>query len=284
YQVSAENILSQKCRTIVPIGLLYVGQREMAATVPEDGQIQMLGTDDATTCHMVVLRHTGSGAACIAHLDGCGTDNASRKMLSLVSDLSTGNLPGRFELHMYGGFRDPNRTSEELSVKVLTAFNNLPVEIHLQTACISDMNNIKKNGVNHPGVCGVVVTLNSGKIERANFPEHGPDLPLRGARHFTGSEEVMNIYDCKRGLLSIGPFNYSTMDEIDLLCGLPDQFIREHLSTSPEQEPPHFEAAVRAALIQIRDHPEPLKTVFKDGRPRLYRLESSGSWSQVEEG
>ena len=27
--------------------------------------------------------------------------------------------------------------------------------------------------------------------------------------------------------MTIGPFNYSTMDEIDLLCRLPDQFIRE---------------------------------------------------------
>lgn len=39
--------------------------------------------------------------------------------------------------------------------------------------------------------------------------------------------QIINIYDHKKGVLSIGPFNYSTMDEIDLLCRLPDQFIRE---------------------------------------------------------
>lgn len=39
--------------------------------------------------------------------------------------------------------------------------------------------------------------------------------------------QIINIYDHKKGILSIGPFNYSTMDEIDLLCRLPDQFIRE---------------------------------------------------------
>lgn len=34
-------MLEQKCRSIVPIGLLYVGQREMAATTPDDGKLHL---------------------------------------------------------------------------------------------------------------------------------------------------------------------------------------------------------------------------------------------------
>lgn len=38
-QEGAKKLLEQKCRSIVPIGLLYVGQREMAATTPDDGKL-----------------------------------------------------------------------------------------------------------------------------------------------------------------------------------------------------------------------------------------------------
>lgn len=61
-------------------------------------------------------------------------------------------------------------------------------------------------------------------------------------------------------------------------------FIFQHLSTSPEQEPAHFEDAVRAALVQIRDHPKPLQTVFKEGKPRQYKLEANGTWTRCNWG
>ena len=40
-------------------------------------------------------------------------------------------------------------------------------------------------------------------------------------------DQVINIYDNRRKLMTLGPFDYSNMDEIDLLCRLPDQFIRQ---------------------------------------------------------
>ena len=40
-------------------GLLYIGQREYAVTVPQDENVLTLGTDDCTTSVMAVLRHTG---------------------------------------------------------------------------------------------------------------------------------------------------------------------------------------------------------------------------------
>lgn len=259
-------------------GLLYVGQREMAVTTPEDGVFNILGTEDATTCHMVVLRHTGSGAVGLAHFDGCGTQKAVKDLIHLVKDLPHAN--GRLELHLVGGFCDEKCTSADLSLKTLQAFQDADDEIHLLTCCVSDMNNIFKKKVPFPNVYGIAVDVKTGEITRASFADHGPDQPVRSARHFTGSEEVINIYDPRRNILTIGPFNYSTMDEIDLLCGLPKNFIRQHLSTSPEQEPPHFEDHVRAALLQIKEHPEPLKTVFKDGKPRCYTLENN-KWKSV---
>ncbi|VDI54348.1 protein N-terminal asparagine amidohydrolase [Mytilus galloprovincialis] len=96
-----------------------------------------------------------------------------------------------------------------------------------------------------------------------------------------GGWTVINVYDHRKSQIRLDPITYSTMDEIELLCRMPDLFIRQHLSTSPDQEPPHFEASVRAALVQIRDYPDPKKSMFADGKPRCYNLESNGSWTKV---
>lgn len=282
YQSTAEAFCKQKPRTVSEIGLLYVGQREMAGTTPEDDTIETIGTEDATTCHMVVLRHTGSGAVCVSHFDGCGTEKAVNDMIDIVNNLSSDKPQGRLELHLFGGFCDDDETSGKLSKNVIKAFHQSKEEIYLMTACISDWNNVRKERKSWPIVYGIAVNVKSGNIVRAQFTSHGPDQPIRHARHFTGSEEVLNIYDPKSKLLKIGPFEYTTIGEIEILCGIPDRFLLENFSTSPDQEPTHFIDNVRAALKQIRDHPDPMKTVFKNGKPRCYRLQSDGKWTKAD--
>jgi len=52
----------------------------------------------------------------------------------------------------------------------------------------------------------------------------------------------------------------------------------QRLSTSPEQEPPHFEEHIRSALRVLRSHPKPHITLFPDARPRTYHLNCDGLW------
>ena len=47
---------------------VYVGQRELAVVAPADN-IQIVGSDSATTCLVVLLRHQASGVAGVGHLD-----------------------------------------------------------------------------------------------------------------------------------------------------------------------------------------------------------------------
>ena len=47
---------------------LYVMQREMVVVRPEDG-VEVVGSEDATTCHICVLREATSGTTGLAHLD-----------------------------------------------------------------------------------------------------------------------------------------------------------------------------------------------------------------------
>ena len=56
--------------------------------------------------------------------------------------------------------------------------------------------------------------------------------------------QVLDVYDCNIGLLRIGPFNYDPLRGVDLWLAQSDQFILQHLSTSPDVELPHFVSQV----------------------------------------
>lgn len=51
---------------------------------------------------------------------------------------------------------------------------------------------------------------------------------------------MLDIYDNGVGMLRIGPFNYDPLRGVDLWLEQSDDFILQHLSTTPAVEPPHF--------------------------------------------
>ncbi|KAL8175554.1 UNVERIFIED_CONTAM: Protein N-terminal asparagine amidohydrolase [Gekko kuhli] len=135
---SAKLLRSQPAQTVGPRGLLYIQQREFAATTPKDGSVSVLGSDDATTCHLVVLRHTGSGATCLTHCDGSDTDKEVVLITNAVRVLSPSTEYGRLELHLVGGFSDDRHLSQKLTNQLLRAFDRLQENIHLVTFCVTD--------------------------------------------------------------------------------------------------------------------------------------------------
>lgn len=68
---------------------------------------------------------------------------------------------------------------------------------------------------------------------------------------------MLDIYDSQLGMLRIGPFNYDPVRGVDLWLSQSDEFILQHLSTSPEVEPPHFVLQIRATLKYIQDNQFP---------------------------
>lgn len=277
FRESAAQLLAIPTKVIGPVGLLYVGQREMAVTVPHDKNVTILGSDDATACLIVVLRHTGSGAVAMAHFDGSGTDEGVINMVHRVQELAY--TEGRFELQIVGGFSDSRNYSEELFNGLMYAFHKHPLEIDFTLSCTGELNTMVRNGMNWPILYGCGVNVKTGEIFPATFPDKGPEQPLRSARHLTGGQQILDIYDCSLGLLRIGPFNYNPLRGVDLWLEQPDEIILQHLSTTPDVEPPHFVMQVRATLKYIQDHPFPAVTVFRDNRPHYYRRdEHTGTW------
>lgn len=119
YRDYANQLLSIPTKTVGPVGLLYVGQREMAAVGTHDKNVSVIGSDDVTTCIIVVVRHSGSGAVALAHLDGNGMDEAVSTMVSRVQNLAIGYPEGRLELQLIGGYSDTRNYSEELFASIM---------------------------------------------------------------------------------------------------------------------------------------------------------------------
>lgn len=221
YRDTATQFLSIPTKTVGAPGLLYVCQREMAAVAPHDKNVNIIGSDDATTCVIVVVRHSES-------------------------------------------------------------FHKHPLEIDLTQACVGELNTILRGDINWPIIYGIGVNMKTGEIFPATFPDKGPDLQLRLARHFTGGQQVLDIYDSTVGMLRIGPFNYDPLRGVDLWLSQSDEFILQHLSTSPEVEPPHFAMQVRATLRYIQDNQFPAVTVFRNNNPHYFRRdEATGCWIPV---
>ncbi|XP_072240526.1 protein N-terminal asparagine amidohydrolase isoform X2 [Leuresthes tenuis] len=240
-QENARTFSSRPLVDVDPRCLLYVQQREFAATTPADNSVSVIGSDDATTCHLVVLRHTGSGAVCLAHCDGSSTCSEVPLLVKAVASLSNLCKDGRFELHLVGGFNDDSETSHELSLNILAAFQKQKEDIHLETCCISEMNDIAENGIHRPIVYGIGVNVKTGEVFPASFAHKGPAEKLRSARTFTGGQ---------------------------------------YLSTSPMAEPPHFVQHIKSTIQFLLEHPNS-DSLFPGGQPQFYHRAESGDWERL---
>ncbi|XP_032559620.1 protein N-terminal asparagine amidohydrolase isoform X1 [Chiroxiphia lanceolata] len=188
----AKLLRSQPAQTVEPKGLLYVQQREFAVTTPKDGSVSILGSDDATTCHIVVLRHTGSGATCLTHCDGSDTEAEVSLIMSSVKSLSNPTGCGRLEVHLVGGFNDDRQLSQKLTNQLLRAFDLQPDDVHLVTFCVTELNDREEQDIHFPIIYGIAVNVKTAEIFPATFPEKGPDEDLRSAHVLTGAPVSKN--------------------------------------------------------------------------------------------
>jgi len=267
--------------------LLYVQQREFAVVAPSDDKIDVIGSDDATTCHLLVLRHTGSGVTSLAHFDGCGMEDALARMILKIHRLSHGAPEGgRLEAHVVGGFIDDRGESVKLFDELFRLFRLTPHEIHLVTCCAVEANDVVgPDSIHFPVIYGLGVDCKTGALFPATFPDRGPDDALRGARHFSGTsrKRVIDVYDGRRQCLVVEPFDMEPWEDAGWWLVQPDHQIRRCLSTSPRQEPEHFVAHIRRVLTFTVQNPSTLETFFPRGQAREYAKLPDGRWERMNE-
>ncbi|XP_039346895.1 protein N-terminal asparagine amidohydrolase isoform X2 [Mauremys reevesii] len=276
----ARVLRGQPAQTVGPKGLLYIQQREFAVTTPKDGSVSILGSDDATTCHLVVLRHTGSGATCLTHCDGSNTRAEVSLIMSAVKSFSNDTECGRLEVHLVGGFNDDRQLSQKLTNQLLRTFDLQQDDVHLVTFCVTELNDREEKDNHFPIIYGIAVNVKTAEIFHATFPDKGPDKDLRSARMLTGAP-MTNIYDAKTEQLHIGPYFWMPFPHVDLWLEQDDKQILQNLSTSPLAEPPHFVSHLRSTLLFLKEHPFPAASLFPNRKPRLYKKTEEGLWERV---
>ncbi|XP_078097017.1 protein N-terminal asparagine amidohydrolase [Mustelus asterias] len=275
----ANALKSKPVCTIDPKGLLYVLQREFATTTPKDDSVSILGTEDATTCHLVVLRHTGSGATSLGHCDGLETELMVSLMLNAVKSLSVGCDSGRYEAHLIGGYIDERSSSQSLSLELLEVFNEQPENIHLATYCLTELNDVVKEDIHCPVIYGIAVSVKTGEIFHANFPDKGPDEVIRSARNLLGGS-VLSVYDAEMKQLQVKPYPWAPFPDAEFWFQQTDQMILQYFSTSPLVEPPYFANHMRS-IFQFLNH-SPKEPLFPQGRSRNYKKTATGLWERIE--
>ncbi|XP_068824389.1 protein N-terminal asparagine amidohydrolase isoform X1 [Capricornis sumatraensis] len=276
----ARLLRGQSVQQVGPQGLLYVQQRELAVTSPKDGSISILGSDDATTCHIVVLRHTGNGATCLTHCDGSDTKAEVPLIMNAIKSFSDHTQCGRLEVHLVGGFNDDRQLSQKLTHQLLSEFDRQEDDIHLVTLCVTELNDREENESHFPIIYGIAVNIKTAEIYRASFQDRGPEEELRAARALTGGP-MISIYDAKTEQLRIGPYSWTPFPHVDFWLQQDDKQILENLSTSPLAEPPHFVEHIRSTLMFLKKHPSPANTLFPGNKALLYQKNEDGLWEKI---
>ena len=109
------SILSQFDENFRFSGLVYVGQREVAfLNTNQEFGLNYLGSEDATTCHIIVLQNSRTKLTALAHLDSV----KSKGLDCVCKKLCLENSNDEIVVHVFGGYEDENQTSEELSLKL----------------------------------------------------------------------------------------------------------------------------------------------------------------------
>lgn len=285
---AGQSFASQKLRQVEAQHALYVGQGEFGVVPGRDPRVRVVGSDDATTCHMVVLRHP-RGTVAIAHFDGSRGEEAA--LSAMVEKIVSIEEDGEgLEVYVAGGYQ-PERGSKEaakgeaehLSLKLLDSLIHHECHFRLSLWCTGCLNTTQGPGGPRPRVYGMAVEVQSGMVFPAHFKAQEPNMPLRAASRWMSNERrPIDLYDHASSTITIHPFSYSDVDWFAFYLKLPDEVLLRNFSTSPKVEPPHFCQELRRVFKVFVDHPRPRETLFPDNKPKKYSLNQNGTWELVK--
>nr|CAH7718030.1 unnamed protein product [Callosobruchus chinensis] len=279
YKTSGNNFSALPSTLVRHTGSLYVMQQEYAAVAPRNKVVDIMGSDDATTCIIIIVRDRNSGATALAHLDNPpGVEKAVEKIIKNLQHLSDACSQGKYDIYLVGGYQDPKGLSEQLFGEIFKTVQKLPQEIHLKLACIGEANTVVKNRTPWPKVYGVAVKIDTGEIFPATFEEKGPDEILRHVKILAGTSDIMNIYDNQSNIIKIGPFSYTPFHGMEYLLKVSDEVVLQHTSTSPDVEPSDYVTNIKKAVQFMIEHPK-ATDVFQENKSHFFcRDENSGLW------
>eukprot|EP00903_Cladosiphon_okamuranus_P008080 g7792.t2 len=282
--------------------VLCVLQGEVAAASPGDGPLG-LGSDSATTCHIVAFRNPSSGRTCLSHLDSAlEAAAATASMLRLMSRVGGGGGCGGvrgsdrrtpeelaeggggeepLDLYVVGGYLGKS-CAEELTSALFSALDESRRPFRVVLACMARLNSVPVPARDGwlPRQTGLAVDVATGRSYPVRFEGagRGPAWEARSSRIFAGSrvEALTEIYEPRTDSVVVPPFPvYVDPRWLLQMLALPDRQLLTQTSTSPEAEDERFVEDIRAQFSYMVAQSGP------DGRSWLRNVFGGGRGSQL---
>ncbi|KAI3740063.1 hypothetical protein L2E82_30480 [Cichorium intybus] len=278
---------------------VYVFQREYATADPT--LVEIVGTDEATTCVGIVIRNCKSGMTSIGHLDSPEVvDIGLSQMLSLVADTDDDAI---LDVHLVGAFEDsaPQGNDDDdddtqlegysfpLCMKIVKKLVESNVKFQIRNFQVLKHNTRwDSQGNAYPIFHGLLVETSSGSVVPASFDTttRCPDEIIRRIRlgasfdDPTWTARLLETYETQTDRFVIAPFSWS-MRRVRIALVMrhwSDLEILVATSTSPSAEGPDFVDTQKRVWEYLIQHPD-WKQTFPSKLPRVFQRTASGNWS-----
>ncbi|KAF6139160.1 hypothetical protein GIB67_023213 [Kingdonia uniflora] len=269
---------------------IYVFQREYATVDP--AFVEVIGTDEATTCVGLVIRNPRNGMTSVAHIDSPRVvDLGLTQILPLIIDQ---NPDAQLDLQdndiMVGSQSQAEIKgySFPLCSKIIEALQRRQESFHLQTLCVLGHNTERDSDGNaYPAFNGLLVETLTGLVMPASFDRGSrcPDEIVRRIRVTVSSGDprwkgkLLETYDTHRDRFQIAAcsWNPGWKHHALSLQQLSDSEILLGCSTSPLAEGPEFVDNERRLFNYLVQHPD-WRDTFPMRKSRVFKRRDDGSW------
>ncbi|XP_071720310.1 protein N-terminal asparagine amidohydrolase-like [Rutidosis leptorrhynchoides] len=283
---------------------VYVFQREYATVDP--AHVEIVGTDEATTCVGIIIRNCKSGMSSIAHLDSPDiVDIGISQMLSLlVTDSDDEDT--MLDVHIVGAFDDSvpqgqgdhdvgaksyskkKSYSFPLCIKIVEILAERNVKFQIQNFQVLKLNTrYDSEGNAYPIFHGLLMETSSGSVVPSSFDTSTrcPDEIIRRIRLGASYEDptltgrLLDTYETDNDRIVIAPFSWS-MREVEIALMMRHRSDIEILvttSTSPSAEGPDFVVNQKRVWEYLIQHPD-WKEAFPSNVPRVFERTTTENW------
>ena len=269
--------------------VLYVGQGEIAVGVPVSS-FTVVGTDDATTCMMLLAHGAATNSLLVTHLDGpercAGLAGFLDSMVPVEEEEEEEEGSAALDVYVIGGMlleQGEHEHSEALLASIL-----MQLELTVQSQCrlhllsvLSHNTSRAADGSLRPKVCGAGFVCAS-RPDSASSSSSGPfvahlSFPTASRGPCTAQRNAALSFGMDSGLRLLYPapsLHPQTQQQLTPplplrvhvapvqlipqaralarhLSRLPSPQLLQATSSSPLCEPPHYAAELRAALAWV---------------------------------
>ena len=249
---------------------LFIDQGEYALlNLNNSSGIKLVGTEGATTCHIIVLYDDLSVG--FSHID-------STSSLEYTIDSIANELGDEISLCVIGGFLDHDNISLPISEGLLDYFCNSPKTFNVKYWSTMQLNTKHdNNGIPSPIITNASFDLENKSFCKATFTYRGPELELRKLwRH--KSKEPVNIFNQTLNCIEIPYFVFDPIPEYLNFSMAPDRLLLEHCSTSPHCEPEYFCQDLRNSFHYMAINSS--TAVFGPNKQSIiYFVDKGGKWT-----